>query len=235
MGLWSKIKKVAKKVWKKVKAIARTIVRIVVEVIGRILGIVDLFLGFLAWPPKKLRLQIFVLTKADQTTVVNPTDLDNAINFAKKTLKDKFNVKLVPYSKQFVEVIGEPAPSYALEVNCDFEAFKEEYGDAGEYFAGHLAGWTVIPTSLKFPVTAFIVENVVGKQGCSLGPLTDYLTLDPSGVKNESTLVHEIGHSCGLWHSGTKSNIMFKNSGRGNGVKWFQKNLLRSSRHVMYW
>jgi hypothetical protein len=235
MGLWSKIKKAAKKVWQKVKAVVRTVVKVITEVIGRVLGIFDLLLGFIAWPPKKLRLHIFILTNSDGNPVVNTTDLDNSIAFAKKTLKDKFNVKLLPYSKQFVEIIEEPAPAKALEVSCDFEAFKEEYGDAGEYFAKHTAGWNAIPISVKFPITAFVVENVVNKQGCSLGPLSDYLTIDPEGVKSGSTLAHEIGHSCGLWHSGTVSNIMFKNPNRGNGAKWFQKNLLRSSRHVMYW
>lgn len=235
MGLWSRVKKAAKKVWKKVKAVARTIVRIVTTVIGRVLGIGDLLFGFFKWPSKKLRLHIVILTKANGKPTVNISNLDDSIEFARKLLKEKFNVKLKPYKKNYVEIIEEPAPSYALKVHCDFEAFKEEYGDAGDYFADHVVGLKGIPVSLKFPITAFIVEDVVNKQGCALGPLTDYLTLDPGGVKNASTLVHEIGHSCGLWHSGSKSNIMYGDSDRGGGVKWFQKNMLRSSRHVMYW
>lgn len=235
MGLWSKIKKAAKKVWQKVKAVVRTVVRVVVEIVGRVLGIADLLLGFLAWPPKKLRLHIFILKDENGIPIVNPGDLTPAIDFAKKLLKDKFNVKLKPYGKTFVEILEADAPASALTVHCDFKAFKEEYGDAGEFFAKHLAGWNAIPVSLTFPITAFVVKDVVGKQGCSLGVLTDYLTMDPSGVKNPSLMMHEIGHVCGLWHSGTQSNIMFADSNRGDGVKGFQKNLLRSSRHVMYW
>lgn len=238
MGFWSslknKIKKVVKKVWRVVKAVVRVVVRIVTTIIGAVLGIFDLLLGFLTWPPKKLRLQIFILS--DQNgPLVNPGDLTPAIDYARNTLKDRFNVKLLPYSKNMIEIIKEPAPNAALVVSCDSDALKEEFGQAGEFFANHLAGWNAIPISLTFPITAFVVSDIKGKIGCSLGPLSDYLTISPSGVKSDSTLAHEIGHSCSLWHSGSQSNLMWPNSNRGNQVKWFQKNLFRSSRHVMYW
>ncbi|HEU5169515.1 MAG TPA: hypothetical protein VFU46_03195, partial [Gemmatimonadales bacterium] len=64
----------------------------------------------------------------------------------------------------------------------------------------------------------FVVRDVMGKKGCSLGPLTDYATLDPDGVKSGNTLAHELGHACGLWHSCSKSNLMWKNSDRSDGV-----------------
>jgi hypothetical protein len=204
MGFWSsiknKIKKAAKKVWSVVKAVVRVVVRVVLTVVGAVLGIADLLLGFIAWPPKKLRLQIFILSDSNGR-LVEPSDLTPAIDYARKVLKDRFNVKLLPYSKNIVEVITEQAPSAALTVHCDSGAMKEEFGEAGEYFAKHLAGWNAIPISLK----------------------------------NASLLAHEIGHSCSLWHSGTQSNLMWSDSNRGDGAKWFQKNLLRSSRHVMYW
>ncbi|MEK7729525.1 MAG: hypothetical protein AAB354_14010 [candidate division KSB1 bacterium] len=238
MGFWSslknKIKKVAKKVWRVVKAVVRVVVRVVMTVIGAVLGIADLLLGFIAWPPKKLRLHIFILS--DQNgPLVNPGDLAPAIEYARKTLKDRFNVKLKAYSENFVEIIPGPAPNAALEVHCDSGAFKEEFWEAGEYFAKHLAGWNAIPVSLTFPITAFVVRDIDGKQGCSLGPLSDYVTIDLAGAKSDSTLAHEIGHACSLWHSKTQSNLMWHDTKRGNGAKWFQKNLLRSSRHVMYW
>lgn len=66
MGFWSslknKIKKAAKKVWRVVKAVVRVVVRVVLTVVGAVLGIADLLLGFIAWPPKKLRLHIFILS-----------------------------------------------------------------------------------------------------------------------------------------------------------------------------
>jgi len=95
MGFWSslknKIKKVAKKVWRVVKAVVRVVVRVVMTVVGAVLGIADLLLGFIAWPPKKLRLHI-VIPSDQNGPLVNPSDLTPAIDYARKTLKDRFNV-----------------------------------------------------------------------------------------------------------------------------------------------
>lgn len=244
MGWWSKIKNAAKKVWQKTKAVVRTISRVIVEFIGRVLGIFDFLLGFVAWPQKKIRLHVVVLsqnvaspiiTTKQLVPIIDPIDLNDSIEFAKQHLKERFNVKLVPYGKEFIQIDNEDAPDYALNVECGTGAVSDEYNDAGEFFAKRVAGWNVIPISLTFPITVFVVSDVKDKQGCSLGPLTDYITIDSDGVNSQTTLMHEIGHSCGLWHSKTQTNIMYSNSSRGDGAKWFQKNLLRSSRHVMYW
>lgn len=226
-GFWSSVKNFA-------KAVVRAVVRAVSTVVGLVLGIFDLLLGFLTWPPKKLRLQIFILSTS-AGPLVDPGDLKPAVDFARKTLKDKFNVKMSAYGKNMIEIIKEPAPDAALDVGCGGGAWGDEFGEAGDYFASHLAGWNAIPISLTFPITVFVVRDIDGKLGCSLGPMSDYITLDVGGVKSETTLAHEIGHACSLWHSSSKSNLMWRNDDRGNGAKWFQKNLLRSSRHVLYW
>lgn len=228
LGFWSSLKHF-------VKAIVRVVVRIVTTVFGLLVGIFDLLLGFLTWPPKKVRLQIFILSN-EAGPLIDPADLTPSIDFARKTFKDRFNVKVISYSKDIVQIIKEPAPTAALDVSCDWGAVEDEFGDAGEFFASHLAGWNAIPISLTFPITVFVVHDFKDtKEGCSLGPFSDYLTLSIDGVKSTNTLAHEMGHACNLWHSGSKSNLMWKDDDRGNSVKWFQKNLLRSSRHVLYW
>ncbi len=235
-GFWSTIKNAVKKVWRAVKAVVRIVVRVVILVINTFtFGLFDLLLGFLTWPPKKLRLHIFILSDMNGP-VVNPSDLTSSIDFAKQTFKDRFNVNLVPYSKNMVEIVKEPAPAPALTPDCvGGGALKNEFGEAGEYYASQLAGWNAIPISLTFPITVFVVHKIHGREGCSLGPLTDYLTLDIGGVASVNTMAHEMGHACSLWHSRSKSNLMWPDDDRGNGAKWFQKNLLRSSRHVQYW
>lgn len=233
MGFWSKIKKGLKKAWKAVKSVVRQVVRIVVEVVSRVIGIFDLLLGFIGWPPKKLRLHIFILSD-DKGPLMSAADLEPSIQHLRQTLKDRFNVKLKSYSKSFVEIIEGTAPKEALEVSCS-GAWLDEMGEAGDFFARHLAGWNGIPISVTFPITAFVVRDVKDKIGCSLGPLSDYITIDPAGVKSESTLSHEVGHSCGLWHFDGQNNLMNPNAPRGNKVKGWQMNIFRSSRHVTYW
>ena len=230
MGFWSSVKSVAKKAWRAVKGAARQVARVVTEIVHRvIIGLPDLLLGFITWPEKKLRIKVLILVDEYGKPVASPADLTPSIDYARRVFKDRLNVKLLPYHEEpMVEVLISPAPAAALRVECGWGAWGEEFGEAGEYFADHLAG-------LVYPVTAYVVIDVMNKQGCSLGPLTDYVTLDRDGIKSGSTLAHELGHACGLWHSGTTSNLMYRNSSRGDGIKWFQKNLFRSSRHVTYW
>ena len=222
-----------KKVWHSIKAAVRLVVRIVVTVWGLLVGLPDLLLGFLTWPRKKLRYHVFILSD-EKGPLVNPADLAPSIDFFTKTFQDQFNVRVVAYGKPGIEIIKEPAPASALDVSCGGGAFSNEFGEAGEFFAHHIAGWNAIPISLTFPVTIFIVRSIVAKNGCSLGPLTDYVTLTPSAVLAVNVMAHEVGHSCSLWHSLTHSNLMWRDISRGNTVKWFQKNLVRSSRHVQY-
>ena len=240
--MWGWIKKAAKKVWRVVKAVVRIVVRVVVEVLGRVLGLLDLLLGFIAWPPKRLRLHVFILwtqppPSPDPLPPIEQV-VQDAIDRTKKLYKDKFNVNVRPYSKTFMETLNGPFPDGVLDFEC---GIGPEFGEAGEYFAKHLAGWVGIPISLTFPITVFVVRDLTGGDlGCSLSVIGDYVVIDREGLLDNVALAHEIGHSCGLspgpgWHDWTPSNLMYKQSPAGENVKWFQKNILRSSRHVMYW
>ena len=237
MGLFSsftdKLKKALKKVWRVVKAVVRVVVRVVLTGYGLLVGLPDLLLGFLTWPQKKLRYQIFILSD-DKGPLVDPADLGPSIDFFRTTFKKRFNVKIEAYGKPDIQLIKEPAPAAALDVRCGTGAFVDEFGAAGEFFAQHIAGWNAIPISLGFPVTIFIVRSMTDADGCSLGPLTDHVLLTPVAVAELNVLAHEVGHSCNLWHSGSKSNLMWHDPSRGDEANWFQKNLLRSSRHVQY-
>lgn len=234
MGWWSSVKKFAKKVWRAVKATVRAIVKIVIEIVYRVINLV------LFWLPikKKLRLQILILRDGSGTEIVSEQDvgLQTAIDYVIKTFESRFDVKIKAYSKSFVEILPEAAPDAALDVKCDSGAASNEWGEAGEYFANHLAGWNLIPIHLGFPITAFIVRDITGKIGCSLGPLTDYVTVSKDGTQSDSTLAHELGHCCGLLHRDDNTkNLMYPNDGRGNDVTGWQKFVVRNSRHCTFW
>ncbi len=231
MGFWSKVKKGLKKAWRAVKATVRVIVKVVIEIIYRAINLV------LFWLPvkKKMRLQVMILQDENGVPIVAETDLAKALAFATKTMNDRFDVKLIPYGNPIVQTIPTPAPKAALDVKCDSGAASNEWGEAGEYFAHHMAGWNAIPINLGFPITAFVVRDIVGKIGCSLGPISDYVTVSKDGVKSNSTLTHEIGHCCGLLHRDNVKNLMYPNDGRSNDVTGWQKFVVRNSRHCTFW
>ena len=220
-----------KKIWNGIKGSTRIALRVIPETVHRlIINIFDTFFGFLNWPEKKLRINIVILQDHQANPVVSPADLDTAIEYAKSSFKKNFNTRLLPYktNQQFTEVLQKKAPYEVLYTKGSIGALWEEFTITGSFFASNLCG-------SFYPVTAFVVLDIDHAAGCSLGPLTDYVTLDPNGAKNASTLAHEIAHACGLWHLQSKSNLLWRTSGRGDQVKWWQKNIFRSSRHVTYW
>lgn len=213
------------------KGFLRTTMRIVVEAFHRaVINIWDTLFGFLNLPEKKLRIKIFILQDPHADTVISPSDLDAAIEYAKRSFKKNFNTRLIPCknNQPFAEVLQKRSPDEVLYTKGGTGALIEEFKRAGDFFAANLGG-------LFYPVTAFVVLDIDHASGCSLGPMTDYVTLDPYGAKNPSTLAHEIAHACGLWHQQDTSNLLWRTFRRGDETKWWQKNIFRSSRHVTYW
>jgi hypothetical protein len=248
MGIWSSIKKVAKKAWRAVKGAVRWAVKIVATFVMWTVNLWDFFLGFVNWPPKKLTLHIVILSKFDPidmkiVPMCQPSDLQPSIDQAKRILRQRFNIELRPYASQYAQILGGEAPEAALKPSCcGADALGQEFLEQGEWYAGQTAGWVAgIPISLRFPITAFVVEDVQCKSGCGIGPLADYLVIDMDGVNstgprlNNSTLMHEIGHCCHLWHCCAVTDLMWRNPDRGDDTKWWQRNLFRNSRHVTYW
>src|SRR5215203_4145393 len=214
-----------------IKASSRVAIRIIVETVHRlVVNIFDTLFGFLNWPEKKLRVKVFILRDPQGNPVISPVDLDVAVEYVKRSFKKNFNTRVLPHKNKqtFAEVLQMKPPHEVLYTKGSIGALGEEFKIAGSFFASNLSG-------LFYPVTAFVVLDIDHASGCSLGPLTDYVTLDPDGAKNASTLAHEIAHACGLWHVPSKSNLLWRTYNRGDEIKWWQKNIFRSSRHVTYW
>ena len=169
-----------------VKGIVRLVVRAVTIGWGLVLGAPDLIVGFLCVPRKNLRVQFFILS--DQSgPVVTAAELQPAIDKTREILKQQVNVKLLPYGSQMVEIIRDPAPSAALNPPGTWggETGGELWGEAGDFFAQHLAGWNAVSISATFPITVFVVADVGNGKGgyAPLGPLTDYVLIDPALIK----------------------------------------------------
>lgn len=252
MGIFTSIKNGAKK-------FVKTSIKVLKGVKGATKWSVDTFVvkpvGFLSsWIPqtKKLRIQVFILrdniTDRSLLNAAARIELDNAISYATTTFRSKFDIDLIAYGSPLIQILPKPAPIAALDVACDFGAIKNELGAAGTYFEKNLAGWNVVPISLTFPISIFIVRTIAGKIGCSLGAASDYVTLSSvpestssvSGISSLSTLAHELAHCCGLYHRNEVNNLMYENDsdGRGNvrgsDVTYWQKTIVRSSRHVTF-
>lgn len=224
--------------WRVVKTLIRQTLKIAITVIHNFIpNVPDLFLGFFKWPQKHLRIHILILTDPLTSKPVVPSQaLRASIDFAEATFKKNFNVKLRKYLNHWEKILPDAAPLSALKPGCGTTAYWQEFGEAGDYFNRHLAGWYKIAgMPFTYPITVYVVKDVQGTRGCSLGPVTDYIVIDPDGIQNVNTLAHELGHACNLWHIGKKSNIMYHHYTRGNGSNWIQCNIFRSCRHVNYY
>ena len=220
-----------KQFWYIIKAGARIVIRILAEVFHRlVLNIFDTLFGFLNWPGKTLRIKIFILNNGEQDTAIPPADLDNAIKYTQDVFQQNFNVKLLPAGENepIAELLKITPPVEALYTKGSIGALIEEFKVAGNFYNTNL-------TAPIYPVTVFVVMDIKGASGCSLGPMTDYVTLDHDGAKSISTLSHELAHACGLWHLKDKTNLLWNRNNRGDKIRWWQKNILRSSRHITYW
>ena len=223
------------------------------EVGNRVLGLPEAGLNALGvLPAKKLRLRVFVLADGPDHNVLGvpaanvAATVDPAIKVAKEIFWREARISVVPAGGQFVVVDPLPAPPAALTVHCDGEAYAEDFQAAGDYFQARIAT-TVIGSAIGTgaPVTAFIVKEVVGKGGCSLGPLVDYVTVDDdaTGGSRPRTLAHELAHACGLPHTDAVARALFGGdpatnlmnpSGSGERLTRRQVVAFRNSRHVTF-
>lgn len=251
MGLFSSIKKGFKKVVSAVRGGISQIVNIAKEALNRVFGILDVFGTLIGLElPKKLRLRVVILRNEAGSYLAPSADVEPAIERARAIFKSELITKIIAAGGKLVERIDPIPPATALDPGCGGDAWLGDFGEAGDFYSLYTAtNMAAALTGYATPVTAFIVHNVRGEKGCSLGPLTDYVTLNLDGIKTISVespgddvsatigslwLAHEIAHSCGLWHSKQKANLMHPSSEDGTTLKRWQKALARNSRHISF-
>lgn len=206
---------------------------IVRESFKRALGLVEMGTNAIGVQPfKQLRVRVVILRDEQGEPLCTVDDVTASWREAQRIFSEQAHVRLVAAAPMAL-IVPQPAPTAALNVHCDDGAWQEDMDIAGDYFRHNCARSTGKWTGYGAPVTVFIVRNISNKGGCSLGPLTDYVTLE-AGMLDRARhrlLAHEVAHACGLWHSSTKENLMFP-KGPGDKLSHWQAMLLRNSRHV---
>jgi len=210
-------------------------------------------------PIKHLRLAVIILMHPDRTLTVAPAAVGPLLTLTEAILRSRADVKI----HTTVHQVDTPSPGGALTIGTEidplFGLLGEDMTEAGLYFQKTITEklaqqgpWFVMRVGA--PLVAFVVDQIEGAyNGCSAGPLVDYLCIEGSIFRSpDTTLAHELGHACGLLHdtvtdcdNGDVTNLMycraFKPSPpgspripRGGNLSPFQRAVLRSSAHVTY-
>jgi hypothetical protein len=209
-------------------------VNVLREAGNRILGIPEL-VGSLAGSrrPKKLRIRVAILRDEQGKPVATPAEVELSLAEARRVLREAAAIDLLAAAEPLTRTIAEPAPADALESPCAEGSYKADFGPGGAFFRRQREPGGI--TGSGGPITVFVVRDVLGKAGCSLGPLVDHVTVDMSALTGRRlrVLAHELGHACGLPHSSAAENLMLP-SRMGDRLQPWQIAVFRSSRHVTY-
>jgi hypothetical protein len=191
--------------------------------------------GTLAGSRRRKRLRVRVMILRDETgkPVATPEDVEPALAEARRVLLEQAAIELLPALEPIVATLEVPAPPAALDSPCAEGSWRADFGTGGAFFRRFSARRGA--NGARAPVTVFVVRDVLGKAGCSLGPLVDYVTVDMTALEGRTrrVLVHELGHACGLPHSRAAGNLMLPKR-MGERLQPWQAAVLRSSRHVTY-
>jgi hypothetical protein len=216
-----------------------------------IFGLIEYMFWKLGYRPvKKFRVGFLVLRDQTNQPLTTPEAIFPAVQKAQE-IYQQANVEIIPAfpppkklsesgevqeSTVWVRTPKVPAASRILEVGCNLPALLQDLGLAGTLFQYRTLGAFFDSgfrrlTGYGAPVTVFVVQEIKGFAGCSLGWLSDYVTVES---KHLFTAAHELGHACNLLHRKDRANLMHPSSGKQETIlltSW-QIALLRASRHV---
>lgn len=203
------------------------------ETANRVPGLVDTAAGFVGVRPyKKMLLRVVILRDEEGKALAPDEAVIPSFLEAQRVFMDQARVRLLP-AGTMVATLDQPAPAPALDVHCDDGAWQEDFDTAGEFFRRHEARSRGRISGYGAPVTVFVVRDISNKGGCSLGPLTNYVTVEARMLSRARyrLIAHEVAHACGLWHSKDTANLMYP-KGPGDVLLPWQTAILRNSRHV---
>jgi len=222
-----------------------------ITVIHLIFGMVEFLLWKLNYRPmKKFRVGFIILRDQNDKPLTSSDSVLPAVNKAKEIFSQA-KVEILPAfplakklsetgerpeSSAWVRTMSKPAAARILTLGCNLPAIMQDLGLPGTLLQYHTLE-SFFQTGLRrltgygAPVTVFVVQEIVGFAGCSLGWLSDYVTVEHNHL---FTTAHELGHACNLLHRTDEDNLMHPRSGKQKTIlltDW-QIALLRASRHV---
>ncbi len=256
------------------------VLNIIKTVVYAVYSLPDAILTLLGiMPEKKLKLLVIIQNDSAKEPVVKDINVVyRDIQYLINTFRAEMNIRVMPtnlfmyrsafsgdnYSfEDFVKTDDSVSSNRTLDVCCDACAAGDDLTSIGTNFNLMMARLGFSTNARRLvgygaPIIAFAVRSYTdGKAGCSLGPLSDYVTIKfnetqsggmyPGGVffpANELTpdksldavtdLAHEVGHCCNLPHKEDITNLMNPSPNRTGHLSVWQKMLVRSSRHVTY-
>ena len=192
-------------------------------------------------------LRVCVVVQRDEhgVPVAEAGDVQDALAWASGVFRTQAGVCLVPEGwapgeelgvpaddPRFVTVADEISGPPTLDVTCTVRSWLADLGASGKGFRQlvRAAGGRGLP-GYGTPVWVLAVRSFTSRHlGCSLGPLTDHVTVRFAGER--TTLAHELGHACGLWHT-RPGTLMDRRSSRSPRLASWQAWMVRASRHVL--
>ncbi len=245
--------------------------------IGWIVNLVLEFVTGVAWVLGVRRIEkkmpLMIINQIDPVTglaVATPDEIKAQLDFLIRLFQVRADIKVVPmrpwrftdpfsgspFSLDDFIVTQTSVNPATLDVNCGALAAQNDFGLAGssfEFMMNNLFwGGGRRLSGYGKGVVVFAVRSFVGGgvAGCSLGPLTDYVTVDfnipsspTSGINlsQYSVMAHEVAHSLALMHADNPANLMFTTSPspvpEGNFNNWLtdgQVFIMRCSNRVSY-
>lgn len=234
------------------------------------------FLGIM--PEKKMKLLVIIQNDSERQPVVKDINVVyRDIQYLINTFRSEMNIRILPTNlfvyksafaddnfslEDFVKTDDSRSSSRTLDVCCDACAAGDDLTSIGTSFNLLMMRSGFFTNGRRLlgygaPIIGFAVRSYTdNKAGCSIGPLSDYVTIKfnetNNGMKPDGTayaideltpdksldavtdLAHEVGHCCNLPHKEVSTNLMNPSPARTGHLTVWQKILVRSSRHVTY-
>jgi hypothetical protein len=207
------------------------------EVVNRALGVPGLVANLAGYATDKRLRVCAVILSTPAGPLATEDAVREALGVADGIFRRQASTELVWGDWPRIHTVTESAPAHALDVDCGGDSWKQDLGGPGAYFRsalddalGDAASTAARATGYARPIGVFVVRDIAGKAGCSLGPLSDYVTVDR--VRGP-LIAHELGHSCGLWHTKEEGNLMLP-AAKFETMTRTQRAIFRNSRHVTH-